>query len=290
LYDATVGARETLPAEITEGRGLARVIPAASGNGFNEDEKMADEQAGPPALHIAIDSTSAAIVAMPVGVLALSTAAQLRDTLMVCMGAQPPAVIVDLTRLHVHAQSLLSIFAVVAGRSAEWTGTELVLVSGSPAGRPNVRTAALSRFVRVFPSQRAAQIAVARTAGRRELRARRLEAVPTAVPEARRFIRSGCQQWRCGVADDAESVGAELVGTTVRYDRTAPTVRLELRPHLLTVSVAGRNPGLTLPARETGDVAPERAYGMRIIDALASGWGSVPGPGGKTVWATLLTA
>jgi anti-anti-sigma regulatory factor len=248
---------------------------------------MDGKQAGPPALHIAIDSTQAAIVAMPVGVLALPTAIQLRDTLLACMGAQPAAVIVDLTRLHVQASSLLTMFAVVARRSAVWTGTELVLVTGSPAiQRPAVRTAALARFIRVFPTQHAAQTAVMRTAAQRRFRVRRLEAGARAVPEARRFVRYGCRRWQCGVADDAESVGAELVGLTLRSCLFPPTVRLELRQHLLTVAVSGQDPDLTLPPSES---YVEFTYAMRIVEALSCGWGSVPAPGGKTLWATLRT-
>jgi anti-anti-sigma regulatory factor len=249
---------------------------------------MDGDRAGHPALHIAIDSSHAAIVAMPVGVLALSTAVQLRDTLLGCIGAQPAAVIVDLTRLHVQAPSLMTIFAVVARRSAEWTGSELVLVAGSPATQPpTVRTATLARFIRVFPTQRAAQTAVSRTAAQRRFRMRRLEAGARAVPEARQFVRSGCRQWQCGVADDAESVGAELVGVALRSCLAPPTVRLELRPRLLTVSVAGRDPELNLPPREA---YIERAYAMHIIQALSAGWGCVPAPAGRTVWATLRTA
>ena len=56
---------------------------------------------------------------------------------------------------------------------------------------------------------------------------------------------------------------------------------------VLQVSVTDSGP--ELPAMQPVDPGRIGGVGLRIVDRLASEWGVAPFPGGKTVWAVLVS-
>jgi len=87
---------------------------------------------------------------------------------------------------------------------------------------------------------------------------------------------------------DAELVISELVTNALRHGLGDIVVRTSVADgHLLQVSVTDSGP--ELPALQP--VEPDRVggVGLRIVDRLASEWGVAPFPGGKTVWAILVS-
>lgn len=245
--------------------------------------------AGQPALHIGVDTSGESTIVMPVGVLSTSTAPELRDTLLKCIADQPVAVIVDLALLQVQAGYTLSIFGVVARRTADWSGVPLLLVSRPPNDDlVALRTTALARFVRVYPTLEVALTSTTKPPIRRLVR---LDLPPDteSARTARRFVARTCERWGCeSLTDDATAIASELVGNAIRHGDGELSLRLELRRQLLTVAVADESP---VPPRLTpvdADGQREGGHGMVIVAALARTWGSTPTTtGGKVVWSVL---
>jgi anti-anti-sigma regulatory factor len=246
------------------------------------------------ALHIGIDTSAAATIVTPVGVLSVATAPSLRDALLKCVADQPSAVIVDLALLHVQNAYALSVFGVVARRTGDWSGVPLILVTGNPGqGRLNLRTKTLARFVLIAPTIDAALASIRRPPIRR-VTTLSLASAPTAVRTARSHVTLTCGRWACAeVVDDAVAIADELVGNAVSHTSADLTLRLELRRGLLTVAVTDESPQPPMQrrGRVRVDDPPDHGLGMVIVAKLASCWGSsATTTGGKTVWAVLRTA
>jgi anti-sigma regulatory factor (Ser/Thr protein kinase) len=100
------------------------------------------------------------------------------------------------------------------------------------------------------------------------------------------FLRArGWPDIRC---QDAELVISELVTNALRHGLGEIVVRGSLTDDdELQVSVT--DSGQELP--EIQPIDPDRVggVGLRIVDRLATDWGVASFPGGKTVWAILVT-
>jgi len=109
-------------------------------------------------------------------------------------------------------------------------------------------------------------------------------------------LRAGVRAFLHGVAPDrmadALQVVDELASNAARHGR--PPIRLQLsrrddgRTLWVTVSDGSPQPP-ELVAVPSPAVMP-RHLGMRMVDALCTAWGVVPGENGKTVWAELSLA
>ncbi|OEJ27103.1 hypothetical protein AR457_24220 [Streptomyces agglomeratus] len=102
----------------------------------------------------------------------------------------------------------------------------------------------------------------------------------------RRIVRTFLARWDMAeLTDAAELALTELVANVVRHVPGRHCTLLILRrPGGLRVEVADRCPG---PARtrdgEGGELA-EGGRGLLLVEAVTDRWGTVPAPGGKTVW------
>ena len=96
---------------------------------------------------------------------------------------------------------------------------------------------------------------------------------------------------RAGVSpatvDEVVLIASELVGNAVRHTPAPPSGQLEVSWNLddtgVTVGVVDASP--TPPRPRTPTPQDPHGRGLRIVDALADGWGVVPHPQGKQVWA-----
>jgi|HubBroStandDraft_6_1064221.scaffolds.fasta_scaffold809158_2 anti-sigma regulatory factor (Ser/Thr protein kinase) len=125
-----------------------------------------------------------------------------------------------------------------------------------------------------------------------------LRAEPAAVPAARRHARATLRAWGLpALADDAETIVAELVTNAVRATAALPPrpggpppVRLAITttPDDLTIRVWDASPALPRPAPPCGPGDGPGGRGLLIVAALAASHGTRPAPGGgKHVWARL---
>ncbi|MFI6691751.1 ATP-binding protein [Streptomyces sp. NPDC050433] len=116
-----------------------------------------------------------------------------------------------------------------------------------------------------------------------------LPAVPEATGRARAFTAETLRSWEAMcILDDTLLVSSELVTNAVRATRGTDLVAVQLR-------VAGRSfyievwdsaPGV--PVVNQVDADAEEGRGLRLVDALATRWGTCwPQAGGKVVWAEL---
>ncbi|MEU4192427.1 ATP-binding protein [Kribbella sp. NPDC026611] len=244
-----------------------------------------------PQLDIDVSSRSGATIVGLTGILDVATAPRLRDALLKCIADQPTAVIADLTLMELRKAYTLTVFAVVARRTAEWSGVPLILVARPGDGsRLDLHTKAIARFLPVYPDLAAAVASIHRPPTRRITRLR-LAATPHSALTARRVVVATCELWNCiELADDAAAVVSELVANVVLHAGTDSVLRLELRRGLLTVAVSDGSP--LQPRWPTpsvgGDEVRPGGFGLRIIESLSTTWGWGPtSDGGKVVWAVL---
>ncbi len=243
-----------------------------------------------PVLHIGMTVTDDGVVLTPVGVLGISTAPRLRRVLLSLIADQPPAVIVDLNRVHVQTSAALSLFAAAARRSAQWADVPIVLVSDSPVAGRSLNTLAIARFVPVYPTMDVAVASIRRLPPR--LQARRIvrRDAHTLAP-VREFVDQTCQQWKLGALEaDMRSVAEELVSNAITHAHTDATMLLHPRRGCLLVTVGDGShtpPQLSPPDR---DPLHTHGYGLVIVDELAQRWGSAWTANGKVVWALLTPA
>ena len=112
-----------------------------------------------------------------------------------------------------------------------------------------------------------------------------------AATRARAFTKDALVHW--GLAEFEETavlLVSELVGNVVRHARNCePGLRLRLRddPCWLRIEVFDTDPGMPRP--RTPAEGDESGFGFVLIEALAARWGVHQAPGGKTVWAELVT-
>jgi anti-sigma regulatory factor (Ser/Thr protein kinase) len=111
-----------------------------------------------------------------------------------------------------------------------------------------------------------------------------------AVGAARRWLGQFLDEHHRPAAQrqDAELVVSELVTNALRHGLGDVVVRSALTDDdVLQVSVTDSGPELP----ELQPVDPDRigGVGLRIVDRVASEWGVAPFPGGKTVWAVLVS-
>ena len=112
---------------------------------------------------------------------------------------------------------------------------------------------------------------------------------PSAVGEARRFLRSVLRRWGVGreLTDTAVLCVSELVTNAVIHAQTPCTVRVLLEPDVLTTTV--HDHGIRDPAgvEELDDHLQVHGRGLELVAALAARWGYELDADGTTVWFAL---
>ncbi len=122
--------------------------------------------------------------------------------------------------------------------------------------------------------------------GAAELSAR-FPAKGDAARRARRFVAGALERWGKGsrLLDDAQLVVTELATNAVVHARSPFSVELQRRDG--GVRLAVRDAGRARPILRDPDPLDTSGRGLRIVAALAAGWGVEPDGDGKTVWADL---
>jgi anti-anti-sigma regulatory factor len=225
------------------------------------------------------------VVVAPHGVLDLIGYGELRDKLLKAGADEPRAIVVDLDRLTITDSATVALFTWVAEQLDYWPGVPLLVSAPWPEQRALLTRTLVSRFVPVHASVEDAVAAVGAPRLRRVVR----HGLPNSLGSgaiARRLVREVCERWRVDWVD-AVIIANELVTNTLVHTYCAPSLRLELRHGMLTVAVYDDDPTRPDELDVPGAAALPR-WGLRIVERLASTWGSAPTTsGGKVVWAVL---
>jgi anti-sigma regulatory factor (Ser/Thr protein kinase) len=114
-----------------------------------------------------------------------------------------------------------------------------------------------------------------------------LEDSTSAVRQAREVTSRALGQWHCAseCVDDAVLIVSEMVTNAIRHGRGRVRLRLQWSAGYLRVEVRDASP--LLPKLLPANPAAERGRGLRIVNRLASRWGSTRLREGKVVWVDL---
>ncbi len=117
---------------------------------------------------------------------------------------------------------------------------------------------------------------------------RRLTAHPSAVGDARRFVKQQCKAWDCtDMADEAMLVVSELVTNAIVHAQAGMELRASFANRVLRLEVLDSGPGTPDPRIATRD--DEHGRGLLLVSVLSASWGVESAGGGrKLVWAELV--
>jgi anti-sigma regulatory factor (Ser/Thr protein kinase) len=107
---------------------------------------------------------------------------------------------------------------------------------------------------------------------------------------APRLARAAVAEWLAtvpcsdSVARDVEIVISELISNTVVHTGSEPTIVASFDDGRLRIEVHDQDPEPPR-LREPGDGG---GWGLRLVAAIADGWGWKPTPSGKKVWTEIL--
>lgn len=123
-------------------------------------------------------------------------------------------------------------------------------------------------------------------------RGRRFAATVSAPAQARRYVRQQLAGLLspapepAGLLDQAELLTSELAANAVKASGRDIAVEVAVHHGWVQVSVLDRGPGR--PTMLDPKPSEPGGRGLRIVGAVATGWGTRPDPaGGKTVWFRL---
>ena len=206
------------------------------------------------------------------GELDLSNVEALRNDLQTAMTDEPARLVFDLSQLDFIDSSGLALL-LEASRGAP----SVEVRAPSPAVRRLLEVTGLTRTLPVVEGA----TPLARTS-------RAFAGAPDSVHAVRSFIRSHKDILPVPLLADLELVASELATNAVQYAGTAFDVRLELRGSEVLLEVTDSGGGVPSMGPEPS-ARSSHGRGLRIVDAIADGWGvrtAQPGPG-KTVWVRL---
>jgi anti-anti-sigma regulatory factor len=223
------------------------------------------------------------------GTLSVETAPAVRSTLLRCLSSQPELIVVDVSTMDIEDDTVLTVLPSMARHAAAWPGAALVIGGPDPLLAAALDRMAVCRSVPVYPTvEQALTSRAARVPRRRASQV--LLPVPRSLVKARSLVKRACSGWNVAtMTDRAQIVTTELVANAVRHAGTRMELTVSLRQRNLHLSVqdgSSQPPRLRGPEGEPGS----DGRGLRVVDALTSGWGSTPTENGKVVWATLRLA
>jgi hypothetical protein len=110
--------------------------------------------------------------------------------------------------------------------------------------------------------------------------------VPASAGQARQLVSHALNQWGLlAVEETTLLLVTELISNGVRHAKTTLTLVLAFDGSRLYVGVSDHNEQAPLLAESSG--TSHHGWGLRLITALASDWGTTMLPEGKTVWFDL---
>ena len=109
----------------------------------------------------------------------------------------------------------------------------------------------------------------------------------TSAAEARRFVLSTLEDWKCELlVDRAMLAVSEMVTNVILHARTPARVVVSRQPRGVRIEVHDGSPQLPRPKSYGDDATTGRGLGM--LDALCEAWGVASTPEGKLVWVELV--
>jgi hypothetical protein len=109
---------------------------------------------------------------------------------------------------------------------------------------------------------------------------------PRSVRAGRQFAGETLAQW--GHPEHADTVRllvSEILTNAVRQARAPIGLRVHRSTTEIVTEIFDDNPHL--PQRRLAGPDDECGRGLMLVEALATEWGTRPGPAGKTVWFTV---
>ena len=115
------------------------------------------------------------------------------------------------------------------------------------------------------------------------------EPLADAVPVVRSRLAVVLDEWGVGgeAGEPTLLVVTELVSNAAEHGRAPVRLAVELRGDSVRVEVYDGSP--EQPRPQPHDPARARGRGLQLVDGLSGGWGWVPAPPGKLVWAEVAT-
>jgi anti-anti-sigma regulatory factor len=220
------------------------------------------------------------------GKLTVDTAPAVRATLLRCLSSQPELIVLDVSTLETDDDVALSVLPSMARHAAAWPGASLVLSAPGPQLSAALERMAVCPSVPVYSTVEQALASRDNQVPRRRA-SQMLKPVPRSLVKARTLVKRACSGWKVDtVTDRAQIVTTELVANALRHAGTPMELTVSLRQRCLHLSVRdGCESAPRLGGRE--DDFGMDGRGLKIVEALATGWGSTPTENGKVVWATL---
>nr|WP_241519378.1 STAS domain-containing protein [Mycobacterium paraense] len=241
----------------------------------------------PSSLAVATRTDESVVILTVEGQLDASSSPALRDMIMKTTLDQPSAVIVNVSKLHVPAESTWSSFIGVRWQVHTRPDVPIVLVCADRAAREAITRSGVARFMPVYANEKGAMKALGRLTSRTVQHAdAELPANLTSLRESRRLVREWLTAWsQSALIPVALVVVNVFVENVLEHTGSVPMMRVETDGTTATIAVsdASSTPALRLPSPDKGiDVS-----GLAIVDALSRAWGSTPTSSGKTVWAVI---
>ena len=239
----------------------------------------------PSAVAISEEMADDACLLVADGVLDATTYLELRNAIIKAALDHPRAVVVDMTRLAVPAESALAVFPSARWYIGRWPDVPLLLVCRHGRGRESLARNGVARYTPVYDSTTAALAALASGDAVARRRARTDLIDPSTSGQARLFVTDCLTSW--GLLDllpAVKFVVTALLENVFAHTTGPANLRLESDGNTVTVAIADTSPAMA--AVQEG-LPGDKLSGLLIVDALCTMWGNSPTPTGKTVWAVI---